>query len=267
VSGWGQFGPDADRPGYDPVTLAASGWMSLNGIEGDPPTRAPTFLADDLAGLHAVIGALAALRHRDRTGEGQHVDVSMLDSVLFSSSGFLTLGACGVPLHRWGNEVDIVVPANTFACADGDVYLVVALDKHWRALTDVIDRPELADGFGFATNEQRRHNRGAVNRVVSDWCKNRPVSDVERSLSDRGITVAPVRTYADAARDPHVLAREMLQVTELRNGTSAPLTGPAVKFSRTPTRIRTSAPDPGTDTEAVLAELGILEGTGDSPDD
>jgi len=121
ISGYGQFGPQAGRRGYDPVIQAASGWMSLNGGAGQEPVKAPTFLADDLGGLHGAIAALAALRHRSVTGEGQHVDVAMLDSVLFSSNGLLTLAATGEPLASMGNEVSFVVPCNTFRCADSGV--------------------------------------------------------------------------------------------------------------------------------------------------
>src|SRR6266508_5142717 len=119
ISGYGQYGPRAHLPGYDPVVQAHGGWMSLNGEPGGSPLRAPTFIADELAGLHGAIGALAALRHRDMTGEGQHVDVAMLDSLLAGSSGLLTLAASGLPPARLGNETDFVVPANTYACNDG----------------------------------------------------------------------------------------------------------------------------------------------------
>jgi formyl-CoA transferase len=255
VSGWGQYGPGRDRPAYDPVVQAAGGWMALNGPPGGAPVRAPTFLADELAGLHAAIGALAALAHRDRTGEGQHVDVSMLDALLFGSSGLPTLAAAGAPPGRHGNETDFVVPANVYACADGHLYLVVALNKHWRALAATIGRPELAGAEGFRTAEQRIANRDAVNAIVAGWCAGRPVADAVDVLTAAGLVAAPVRTLSEAVADPHVRARGMLQETVLSDGSTAPLVGPAVKFSRTPTRIRRCAPAPGADTAEVLHEL------------
>jgi crotonobetainyl-CoA:carnitine CoA-transferase CaiB-like acyl-CoA transferase len=111
ISGFGQWGPEHDRPGYDPLAQAYSGFLSLNGEPEGPPVKAPTFLGDDLAGLHAALAALAALRHRDQTGEGQHIDVSLLDAMLFQSTGYLTLGAMDVPLPRLGNEFRIAAPA------------------------------------------------------------------------------------------------------------------------------------------------------------
>jgi formyl-CoA transferase len=264
ISGWGQYGPNAGLPAYDPVIQAASGWMAQNGLPDGPPVRAPTFLADELAGLHAAIGALAALAHRSRTGEGQHVDVSMMDVLLFSSSGLPTLAAAGAPPPRLGNETDFVVPSNVYRCRDGHLYLAVALSKHWRALTEVMGVPGLAEAEGFRTRAERLASRDAVNAIVADWCAGRTVADAVSALSARGIVVAPVRTLAQAVADPHVAARGMLQDTVLSNGSSAPLVGPPVKFSRTPTRVRHGAPAHGADTAAVLAELALYSSLGQS---
>jgi formyl-CoA transferase len=255
ISGWGQFGPGADRPGYDPVVQAASGWMSLNGNPDGTPVRAPTFLADDIAGLHGAIGALAALRHRDATGEGQHVDVSMLDALLFQSSGLLTLGATGAPLRRWGDQTEFIAPANGYSCADGRIYLAVATNRQWRSLAAVLDRPELARAPGWRTNAERLANRAAVDELVAGWCAGRPAAEVVAAFEAAGLTVSPVRTFGEAAADPHVLARGMLPRVALANRSVAPLTGPAVKFSRTPTTVRRPAPVPGAHTADVLAEV------------
>lgn len=255
VSGWGQYGPNAQLPAYDPAIQAASGWMSLNGLPDGPPVRAPTFLADELAGLHAAIGALAALAHRARTGEGQHVDVAMMDTMMFSSSGLHTLAATAAPPQRHGNETDFVVPSNVYPCQDGHLYLAVALNKHWRALTELLGRPELGTADGYRTNVERLGRREPINELVAQWCAGRTVADAVDALTARGLVAAPVRTMDQAVADPHVRARGMLQQTELSNGSFAPLVGPAVKFSRTPTRIRHGAPQPGADTDEVLAEL------------
>jgi formyl-CoA transferase len=255
ITGWGQYGPDAHLPAYDPVVQAAAGWMALNGEPDGAPVRAPTFLADELAGLYGAIGALAALAHRSRTGEGQHVDVSMLDALLAGSCGLLTLAATGAPPRRWGNETDFVVPSNVYACGDGHVYLAVALDKHWRALAALMGRPELARAGGFATNAERLANRDAVNAVVADWCAGQTTAGAVGALAAAGIVAAQVRTLAEVAGDRHVAERAMLQPTTLHNGTRALITGPAVKFSRTPIRVRTGAPAPGADTAEVLAEV------------
>ncbi|MBW4721845.1 CaiB/BaiF CoA transferase family protein [Saccharothrix obliqua] len=265
VSGWGQYGPDVDRPAYDPVVQAAAGWMHLNGPPDGGPVRAPTFIGDELAGLHAAIGALAALAHRARTGEGQHVDVSMVDALLFGSSGLPTLAATGAPPARLGNETGFVVPSNVYECTDGHLYLAVALNKQWRALAEEIGLPELGRADGFRTNAERLANRDAVNALVARWCRGRTVADAVAALAARDLVVAPVRTLAEAVADPHVRARGMLPEVRLRDGSVVPLVGPPVKFSRTPTAIRRPAPAPGADTAAVLAELDRRSATDEKP--
>ncbi len=257
ISGWGQFGPWSERAGYDPAACAASGWMSLNGSIGGPPVKAPTFLADDLAGLHGALSALAALRHRDQTGEGQYVDVCLLDSLLFHCNGLLSLGATDVPLERWGAQVGITHPCDVYDCADGSLYLAIALDNHWRKLCGVIERPELARAPGFGRNRERIDNREAVNEAIASWCADKPVYEALGRMLEAGLVVAKLNTFAETAREPHVLERDMLQPTTLSDGSTAPLTGPPTKFSRTPTRVRSAARLPGADSDEVLAELGF----------
>ncbi|MFN0025967.1 MAG: CaiB/BaiF CoA transferase family protein [Acidimicrobiales bacterium] len=261
ISGWGQFGPWHQRAGYDPAAQAASGWMDLNATADGPVVKAPTFLADDLAGLHGGLSALAALRHRDRTGEGQHVDVCLLDSILFHSDGLLSLGATGVPLQRWGTQVNVTHPCELYPCADGSLYLAVALDAHWRRLCEAIGRPELARAPGFGRNAERIENRQQVDAVIAGWCAGRPVQEAVNTLLEAGLVVAKLNTFAEVAREPHVLERDMLQEMELWDGSVAPLTGPAAKFSRTPTRIRSAAPVPGQHSGDILRELGFSDDT------
>jgi formyl-CoA transferase len=257
VTGWGQFGPYHERPGYDPLAQSASGFVSLNGSPDGPPTKAATFLGDDLGGLHGAIGALAALRHRDRTGEGQHVDVALLDSILFQSDGLPTLGAMGVEPRRMGNEYGFAVPANVYPCQDGPVYVGIVLDSHWKILASIIGQPELAEDAGFATRDGRVANRDACNALLAGWLAERTRSEAVATLTRAGICVSPVNTYAEAARDPHVLARDMLQPTPQEDGSTVPITGPAAKFSRTPIRVRTAAPPLGRHNEEILTELGF----------
>jgi len=256
VSGFGQFGPESHRASYDPIAQAMSGWMSLNGQPDGPPTKGPTYVCDDLAGLHGAIGAIAALRHRDQTGEGQHVDSALLDAVLFQSNGYLTLAAMGEPTPRMGSEVDVTCPVNIFACREGHVYLAVAIDPHWVALCEVMGRPDLATAPGFATNVERVANRPEVNRTVEEWTGRHTADEVQKLLGDAGVAVAKVESYEDASCNPHVLERDMLQDAVLEDGSVGRLTGPAVKFSRTPTRVRHATRAVGADNADILSELG-----------
>ena len=257
VTGWGQYGPNAEAAGYDPLAQASSGFISMNGTPDGQPTKAATFLADDLGGMHAAVGAMAALRHRDQTGEGQHVDVALLDSMLFQSNGLLTLGAFGIEPTRMGNEFGFAVPANVFDCGEGGaVYVGVLLDSHWRILTDILGEPDLAEHESFATGMDRAANRDICNMMVSAWLSERSRDEAIRIFREHGLPIAPVQKFTESAKDPHVLERDMLQDTKQHDGSMAPITGPAAKFSRTPTRVRTGAPSLGEHTGEVLSELG-----------
>jgi crotonobetainyl-CoA:carnitine CoA-transferase CaiB-like acyl-CoA transferase len=257
ISGYGQYGPRSDRVGYDPLAQAESGFLSLNGSPDGEPVKSPTFLADDLAGLHGALAALAALRHRDRTGEGQHVDVSLLDAMLFQSTGYLTLAALRVPLPRLGNQFRIAAPANTYTCRDGRLMTGVLLDSHWRRLVALMGQPALADDPRYATAPARIERRREVDELLAGWLAERPLDEVLAALSAEGIPAAPVRTYAEAASDPHVAAREMLQDVPRVGGAPLPITGPAAKLSRTPIRVRSGAPELGAHGPEILRELGL----------
>jgi formyl-CoA transferase len=257
ISGYGQFGADDARLGYDPLAQAAGGYLSLNGEPEGEPVKSPTFLADDLAGLHAALAALAALRHRDRTGEGQHVDVSLLDSLLFQSNGYLTLGALNVPLPRLGNQFRIAAPANSYRCRDGRIMAGVLLDAQWQRLAVLVGRPELADDPRFATTRARVLRRAEVDGLLRDWAAERTAECAMRALDDAGIPAAPIRSYAETARDPWVAERDLLQAVEQPGGSIVPITGPAAKLSRTPTRVRSAAPALGDHTDEILDELGV----------
>jgi crotonobetainyl-CoA:carnitine CoA-transferase CaiB-like acyl-CoA transferase len=257
ISGFGQWGPLHEQVGYDPLAQAASGFLSLNGSPDGDPVKSPTFLADDLAGVHGALAALAALRHRDLTGEGQQIDVALLDAMLFQSNGYLTLGALDVELPRLGNEFRIAAPANVYRCSDGRIMTGVLLDSHWKKMAALLGRPELALDPDYATAAARLARRGEVDALVADWAAVRGVAEATALLTAASIPVAPVRTYAEAARDPHVAERDMLQRVAHAEGAEIPVTGPAAKLSRTPTRVRGAAASLGQHTDEILAELGI----------
>ena len=252
VSGFGQFGPFSERPAYDPIAQNFCGWTSLNGDPQGGPTKAPTFLGDDLAGMHGALGALAALQHRNRSGEGQHVDVALIDGLLFQSNGNLTSGALGIPLERYGNQFAVAAPVNVYECADGRIYGGVLLDSHWRSLCALMGCAALAG----LRNVERVERRGELDALMAAWCRPLRADEVVEKLTAIGLAVTRVNTFAEASRHPHVAARDMLQPTLLSDGSEVPLTGPAAKFSRTPTAIREAAPTLGQHNAGIYAELG-----------
>ncbi len=252
ISGFGQFGPYSDRPGYDPIAQNFTGWSSLNGDPAGAPTKAPTFLGDDLGGLHGALGAMGALLHRQRTGEGQHVDVALTDGLIFQSNGWLTIGAMGLPTERWGNQFAVAAPVNSYVCTDGRVFAGVLLDSHWKTFCAHIGREDLA-GLSGAERIQRR---AEVDQIFAQWCVTRSTREVVDTLNGLGLAVTRVNTFAESAQDEHVKARDMLQPTRLNDGSEIPLTGPAAKFSRTPTRVRSPAPAIGQHSEIWLQRLG-----------
>ena len=255
ISAFGQFGPYSERPGYDPIAQNFSGWTSLNGEPDGGPTKAPTFLGDDLGGVHGALGALAALQHRNRTGEGQHVDVALVDGLMFQSDGYLTAGALGMPIPRFANQFAIAAPVNIYACTDGHIYGGVLLDRHWQAMCRAIGRDDLSD----LTNADRIEQRAEVDSAVADWCKPRSTSEVVETFNDIGLAVTRVNTYAEASQTEHVRERDMLQSVQLDDGSEVPLTGPAAKFSRTPTKVHHAAPSVGQDNAQILGALGYSD--------
>ena len=259
VTGWGQFGPDHEAAGYDPLAQATSGYMTVNGSPDGPPTKSGSFLADDLGGLHGAIGAIAALRHRDQTGEGQYVDIALLDAMLYQTDGMPTLGAIGVQPDRWGNEFGFAVPADVYDCTDGPVYAGVLLDDHWKRLADILGQPELADNEAFATTEGRAQNRDVCNMLLGGWLAERTRDEAIETLRAAGLAVGRVQNFIEVVDDPHVQERDMLQPVTHHDGTTVPIVGPSWKFSRTPVRIRTPAPALGQDNESILGELGLTD--------
>jgi formyl-CoA transferase len=183
--------------------------------------------------------------------------VSLLDAVLFQSNGMLTLGAIGYRLSRLGNGSMLSAPVDVFDCCDGQIYVAVLLDSHWRVLVRMVGRPELAEDPGYATATARLRNRPECNRLMREWLQHKKVAETLAEFNRASIPSSRVRTYAEAAQDAHVRERDMLQEIKQEDGRTAPITGPAAKFSRTPTRVRKRAAALGEDNNEILEQLGF----------
>lgn len=258
ISGYGQTGPDAQRPGYDAIAQARSGIMSVTGEADGPPVRVGVSSADLVAGMWATIGVLAALHERNRTGLGQWVDISLLDGsvswLTYVSSGYFASGE--IP-RRYGSAHPTIAPYQAFPTADGFVMIAVGNDALWRRFTAALDRPDLGADERFISNPQRVAHREVLIPLLEQILLTAPTAEWVRRLDEAGVPVGPIQTVDQAVRDPQVLARGM--VAELDHPTAGPLkvVGCPVRLSRTPASVRTAPPLLGQHTEEVLADLGL----------
>jgi crotonobetainyl-CoA:carnitine CoA-transferase CaiB-like acyl-CoA transferase len=258
VSGYGQTGPLKTRAGYDAVTQAESGLMSVTGEVDGPPVRLGVPIGDLAAGLFTAQGILAALVSRATTGRGQHVDVSMLDSVAalltYHATAYLTSGE-NAP--RMGNGHASIVPYNTFAAKDAPIMLAVGNDDQWRRFCDAAGRPDLAADERFATNAQRVRNRALLEPLVGSILETRDCRSWVERLGDAGVPCGVVRDVGQVLESPELDARAMLtSVSHPTVGTLRLVSSP-VKLSGSSTRPDLPPPLLGQHTGAILADLGI----------
>jgi crotonobetainyl-CoA:carnitine CoA-transferase CaiB-like acyl-CoA transferase len=254
VSGYGEDGPYANRPGQDMLLQAMSGAMFSAGRESDPPAPAGTFAIDAITAYSAFEGALAALLHRERTGEGQLVTVNMLDAAIAVQAQELSIFTVGGIPQRRGRQPHghayIRAPYGTFATADG--YLALAFPS-LAVLGEVLDIPELAGMDDEADGHARRDE---ITALVSARLPARATADWLSLFSERGIWAGPVYTYADVISDPQVQHNGSL--VSYDHPTEGRVTTPGFpyKFSATPPEVRRGAPLTGEHTREILAELG-----------
>ncbi len=257
ISGYGQYGPYRDRAGYDPTAQAMSGLMWLNAIGDAPPMKTPVYISDELAGLHAAFATLAALRHRDAHGEGQLIDVSLVDATVASCTGQPTLAAHGLPTPRLGNTYPFGAPANVYQCRDGWLYAGVLLDAHWVKLSALLGRAELGTHPDYATIPARVKRRAELDAMLGAFCAARNRQEVIDEIASIGLSVEQILTPSEMIEDPHIRARETIQSARQPSGKEIRTEGPPAKMSKTPVRVRRPAAQHGADTDEVLDAAGI----------
>jgi formyl-CoA transferase len=259
IAAYGEGSPYADRPGYDFIIQAMSGLMSTTGSADGEPTKVGVAVVDVMTGLHACVAILAALAERARSGSGQRIEVSLLDSALASlvnvASSYLVSGKD--PL-RFGNAHPTVVPYQPFKTRDGWIALAVGNDAQFRTLCRVIGLSWLADDSRYATNAARVEHRDALVDVLNaQFCTSDSSAWLE-TLVDAGIPCGPINTVPEIFDDPHVSARAM--VTEVAHPTAGRirLVAPPYRLERTPPTVRRHPPLLGEHTSEVLCErLGL----------
>jgi crotonobetainyl-CoA:carnitine CoA-transferase CaiB-like acyl-CoA transferase len=257
VTGFGNDGPYRDRPSFDFIAQAMSGFMSVNGAEGEAPARAAPPLSDLIAGAYAAMGVCAALVRRARTGEGEEVSVALTDA-LIANLAFLathTFETGEQPL-RTGNDHALVAPYGLFRASDGEVAIAPSNDQVYFKLLDALGLGHLREHPEFRTNRDRFERRDAINALVNAEIGKRPVAHWLDALNAAGVPCGRVLTLPEVFDDPQVRHQQMrITIDHPRLGPLDVLGFP-IKFTDDPCRIHRPPPDLGADTDAILSELG-----------
>jgi crotonobetainyl-CoA:carnitine CoA-transferase CaiB-like acyl-CoA transferase len=217
ISGFGQTGPYAPRAGYDMLAQGIGGLMSITGEPDRPPMKVGVGIADVMCGMYATVAILAALHHREKTHEGQYIDLSLLDSQVawLVNVGLNYLTSKQVP-QRVGNEHPNIVPYNVLPSSDGFIILAVGNDAQFRKFCEFAGAPELAQDARFVTNETRVKNRRAMYRLLPDLTRNKTQSEWIDGLATLGVPCSPVNNVDQVFADPQVQHRQMQIRAELR---------------------------------------------------
>jgi formyl-CoA transferase len=261
ISGYGQTGPDSRKGGFDLVAQGVSGIMSITGESGGPPIKAGVPITDLGAGLFALIGILAALEHRHRTGVGQRIDTSLVESGVALSVWEATeyFAGLGVPQPK-GSAHRMYAPYQAIRCADGYVTLGTANDRLFLRFCDLLGHPEWATDPEFANNTLRVRNQPALAARIETVTSEQPRAHWLALFEANDIPCGPINNYAQVFADAHLVAREMaVEVDHPTLGRMRSL-GSAIKMSETPTDPRKRAPLLGEHTAEVLTESGFTAG-------
>jgi crotonobetainyl-CoA:carnitine CoA-transferase CaiB-like acyl-CoA transferase len=243
VSGFGQYGPYHTRPGYDPVGQAMGGLMYITGEADGPPLRTGNAMADNITGWLGALATLAAIIYRNRTGKGQHVDVNLLDTILYASGkGIIAAANANYIWQRSGSRYPGAVPCDTYLCKDGYVFIVAGLESHWQRLCQVMGREDLLTDQRLQTIAGRSEHAELVDQAIKGWVIEQTVADVVEKLEKAQLVVTPILNYKQILENIHILEREM--VVEVDHPVVGPIKiyGIGPKLSLTPGKIRSAAP-------------------------
>lgn len=256
ITGFGQTGPYRERPGYDMVAQAMAGLMSVTGESdsaGGQPQKVGVAVADVMTGLYSTIAILAALRERDASGKGQHIDMALLDVVTASlanqASNYLVSG--DVP-ERLGNEHPNIVPYQVFEAADGYMIVAVANDRQFEKLSNIVNAPELSLDPRYKTNADRVHNRDTLVPTLSAIMKGRKLDDWLDIFDGSGVPVSPINTIDRVFNDPQIQSREIRQEAD-----GVPMVANPIRFSRSPMAEVVRPPLLGEHDDRLIDLLGL----------
>ncbi|HET9339533.1 MAG TPA: CoA transferase [Casimicrobiaceae bacterium] len=257
ITGFGLDGPYRDRPSFDFIAQAMSGFMSVNGAEGEAPARAAPPLSDLIAGAYAAMGICAALVRRERTGQGEEVAAALTDAMIanlaFLATHYFETGE--QPL-RTGNDHALVAPYGLFEAADGQVAIAPSNDQVYFKLLDALGLSHLREHPAFRTNRDRFERRPAINALIEAETRKRPIAHWLDVLNAAGVPCGRVMRLPEVFADPQVRHQQMRITIDHPKHGPLDVLGFPIKFTDDPCRVHRPPPDLGADTDAILAELG-----------
>jgi crotonobetainyl-CoA:carnitine CoA-transferase CaiB-like acyl-CoA transferase len=260
ISGFGQTGPDADKPAYDQIIQGLSGEMAINGDERLSPLRAGFPVCDTVGGLNAAFAMMGALYHRERTGRGQFIDVAMLDSIMpllgWVAANWL-IG--GKPPQLLGNDNMTAAPSGTFRTCDGYINVAANEQRQWESLCEVLGVPELKTDERFAKRDVRKANRRALTPLIEEKLTQKPTGCWVEALNAKGIPSGAILSLQDALAQPQVQHRGTIQTIEEPGIGPLRLFNLTAKFSETPGSLDSPPPRLGAHTDAILHALGYTD--------
>lgn len=261
ISGFGTYGPYKDRPGYDVTAQAISGLMYLTGFPDGAPVRVGSSFGDTTAGVNAVLAILAALYCRNITGQGQMVEVSLVDSLIsLSTQDYIRYFAAGEVPVRMGNIYKTWTPYGTYQASDGYYNLGCGTDKHFAQFTKLIGKPELSEDPRFLHHRERVEHRQELDEIINQWAKNKTVKDICDLMVSGGVPCGQVNSIVEISQDEHIAgAREMFPTLNQEGIGELRVTNIPVRFSKSGLAPFTSASEFGGDNESVYREMGISD--------
>ncbi len=257
VSGYGQSGPYASRPGYASVGEAMGGMRYLCGEPDRQPSRAGLSMGDSLAATYACLGAVAALHHREKTGEGQVIDASIYESVLnIMEATIPEYTVSGYIRERSGATLPGVAPSNIYDCSDGIILVAANQDTVFKRLCEAIGRPELASDERFSTHIARGENMRELDGIITEWTKRRTVAEVDRVMQEASVPAGRIYRAPDMLEDPHFKAREAIVDTPTEEWPNLKMQNVFPRMSRTQGNIRWTGPtELGAHNDEVYGEI------------